>query len=381
MRPAPRWFIDATPLFVPRFTGIPSVACQLTEWFYQHEADRSFFFRDDRLLQRAVIGEVVALRRGWELERLHTLGVIYAGTVGAALAAGAGPTVGIYPQFRPAPRRFDYEAQVIYDLSTVVHPEFHVPRTIRETAAMIDTVPTAELGVCISEATRREVVDRVGLPREKTIVAHPGTESEPAADQLATDLLDQRAPEPYVLVLGTIEPRKNLPLLLTHLARNPELLARCRVVFAGPEGWGPSLVELVAAAGLGDALARGRLLATGFVSDREKQVLLRGAQFLVFPSWYEGFGLPVGEALAAGCPVLASDRASIPEVGGEAAFYFDPASVESLARGWAELTRQLARDREGVVRRGRVQAARFTADSFGRTIRDRIVGDLERRAR
>ena len=111
--------------------------------------------------------------------------------------------------------------------------------------------------------------------------------------------------------------------------------------------------------------AAGRVQRLGYVPDDELTRLYASARGFIFPSWHEGFGLPVLEALAQGTPVICSDRASLPEVGGDAAIYIDPASADSICRAMLELETEPAR-RPMLAEAGRRQAARFSWEKTAR---------------
>ena len=134
---------------------------------------------------------------------------------------------------------------------------------------------------------------------------------------------------PYLLSVCTLEPRKNLPRLLQAYeqvrARNKE---RLQLVLTGRLGW--QYEELVRQ--LGNSPYSQDIVLTGFVPDRDLADLYRGARAFAFPSLYEGFGLPVLEAMSCGIPVMASNISSIPEVGGDCICYCDPYSIESMVR-------------------------------------------------
>jgi alpha-1,3-rhamnosyl/mannosyltransferase len=216
----------------------------------------------------------------------------------------------------------------------------------------------AALALCISQATERDLLDRFPEARGKTAAIPLGV-AAPLADDVDPAEVRERLglPERFVLSTGTLEPRKNLPRLIeAHrmLDDAPPL------VIAGPSGW-----ELERAlAGAGDDV---RLL--GFVSDSDLAALYRLCTVFAYPSLYEGFGLPLAEAMRAGAACLTSNLSSLPEVGGEAVVYCDPLSPGSIATG---LRRLLEDDepRRALGARARERAAAF---SWERTARETLA--------
>jgi glycosyltransferase involved in cell wall biosynthesis len=171
---------------------------------------------------------------------------------------------------------------------------------------------------------------------------------------------------PYVLSLTGIEPRKNLPALVRAYASISEL-TRPALVLAGPvapwnpEGWNllrPVLDEL-------PSRIRRRIVLTGYVPEEDKAALLTGALALVFPSFYEGFGLPVVEAMACGLPVLTSNVSALPETAGGAALLVDPNDTEAIAEG----IERLLTDRELRERLRALGMLRASAFSWEETAR------------
>ena len=201
----------------------------------------------------------------------------------------------------------------VLDLAVLRHPgmfnqwsrrysRFAVPRVVQ----------AAEAVITISEFTRSEVVDLLGTPPEKVHAIPIAVEAPFTAD-------GPRAEGDYVLAVGTLEPRKNLALV-QQAAR--ALGASLRVV--GARGWGGVDVD-------------GWL---GRVSDEELAALYRGARCLVYPSLYEGFGLPVLEAMACGAPVVTSRGGATEEVAGDAAVFVDPLDPAAIAAGIEEAAAQ-----------------------------------------
>jgi glycosyltransferase involved in cell wall biosynthesis len=214
--------------------------------------------------------------------------------------------------------------------------------------------------IAISECTRRDLIAAYGVAPEKTSVIHEAADprfTPQTVDHVAAVRRRYGLPERYLLFVGTIEPRKNLTRLLHAFeALRTDALTDALVV-AGKRGWlyGDFFAELEASP------VREEVFLPGYVPDEDLPALYAGAQALVWPSLYEGFGLPVLEAMACGTPVACSGTSSLPEVGGEAALYFDPASTEHVT----ETLRRLLGDpdlRAELVGRGFEQAARFSWD-------------------
>jgi glycosyltransferase involved in cell wall biosynthesis len=193
-----------------------------------------------------------------------------------------------------------------------------------------------------SEATRRDVVELLGAAPDMVRVVPLGCDprftpgdAEAARRTVAAELGIEA---PFVLHVGTVEPRKNLPGLISAFgqARRTRRLPQV-LVLAGAPGWGVEPVRArIAAEGLADVV---RL--TGPVSEAQLLALYRAADLFAFPSLYEGFGLPVVEAMACGTPVVTANVAALPEVAGDAALTVDPrdetALAEALDRGLNDL--------------------------------------------
>jgi glycosyltransferase involved in cell wall biosynthesis len=225
----------------------------------------------------------------------------------------------------------------------------------------------AELVLCDSHATRRDLVLRFPWTEAKSSVIQLAA-SDVFAQSPDPDVLERvrrthRLEQPFVLCVGTLEPRKNLVRVLDAFAR---LRTHHLLVIVGPTGW--EYDEIVArAAGLGD---RVRLL--GHVPDATLAALYRLCLVFCYPSLYEGFGLPLLEAMTSGAPAITSCVSSLPEVGGDAVRYVDPLSVEEIATALAEL---LASDEERRLlgERGRERAALFSWDRAAEDLLDQLA--------
>jgi glycosyltransferase involved in cell wall biosynthesis len=180
----------------------------------------------------------------------------------------------------------------------------------------------------------------------------------PAAERKAELLKKLGLKRPFIMHHGTIQPRKNLVRLIAAyrllLARNPN--ADFDLALPGPMGW--KYDEIVAAA-QGQTGMRGRVLLTGAVGTEELAVLLKSAALMVVPSLYEGFCMPMVEAMACGTPVIASSTSCLPEISGKQLLYFDPTSVEEMAVAMEKALFD-SDVRTGLQERGPKRAAAFS---------------------
>lgn len=258
----------------------------------------------------------------------------------------------------------------VHDLGYLVHPEAHgrAQRAYLDWSTRRHVRLAAHL-VADSQHTRDDLVTRYGARVERVTVVPLGVDPalappEPAEIAALRSWLGLPAEARFFLHVGTRQPRKNLPRLLEAFAavagRRPEL----RLVLAGGAGRGAEELDgRVAALGL-----EGRVLMPGYVPRERMAGLYGGALALVFPSLYEGFGLPAVEAMACGTPTALATGSSLPEVGGDAALYFRPEEVPAIAGVLARLAEDEGL-RARLSARGRERAARFSWDRSAQGVR------------
>jgi glycosyltransferase involved in cell wall biosynthesis len=254
------------------------------------------------------------------------------------------------PLVRPCPG-----VVTINDLAFETWPSDFAPATrVKYRVLARQAARSAERVICPSEYTRADVCARYGVAFEKTRVI-------PDAPALA-DGSEQPPDGPYLLAVGDLREKKNLsPLVRAFVALRRRDGIPHRLVLAGVDsGSGPALRAL----GAGDALE-----LTGYVSDARLDALIRGAELLVHPSLYEGFGIVLLEAMVRGTPVLAARATALPETGGDAAAYFAPHVAGDLERVLGALLSDQGA-REELTRRGLAHAAEF---SWQRTARETVV--------
>ncbi len=266
----------------------------------------------------------------------------------------------VYPPVRRMP-----VVMTVHDLSYLVYPRYHT-RLNGGYLRLITPAVTRRAGLIIadSEATRRDLVERAHVAPRKVRVIYPGISAlfrrPPPPDRLRAVRERYGLPDAFILSVGTLEPRKNLAgtlrayrLLRNRLGDAPPL------ALVGDAGWRLDEADLFG------AQEDPSLRRLGFVPDEDLPALYAACSAFVYPSFYEGFGLPVAEALALGAPVVTSNLSSLPEVAGDAALLVNPRDVEDIA---AALARVLQDDALATRLRtaGPARAARFTYEHCAR---------------
>ena len=210
--------------------------------------------------------------------------------------------------------------------------------------------------IAISAHARDTAAAVLGIPEERIRVIYPGVPEAffEATDAQAADVRARHGLEaPYLLFVGCIEPRKNVTGMVRAYRRLPESLQRdVQLVIAGPFGWASEETrQMLTASGP-------NVRYLGYVPEPDLPGLSRGALALVYPSYFEGFGLPVAQAMAAGVAVIASDRTCLPEVTGGAALLVDPDSIDQIRDAMERIATcpGLARD---LAVRGQERARQF----------------------
>ncbi|MBW7863217.1 MAG: glycosyltransferase family 4 protein [Candidatus Hydrogenedentes bacterium] len=264
----------------------------------------------------------------------------------------------------------------VHDVASTRFPEHFTPaQRLTAWLRLRQALLTAAHLVCDSGSARDDLLGLCRLSPERASVAFAGCAPEftapPAPGEAATVRERLRLPERYVLYVGRIQPRKNLPRLIAAfdalLARRPELPHH--LLIAGGDGWLPESSHAAARA----AAQAPRIRFAGHVPDDALPGLMRGADALALVSLWEGFGLPVLEAMSLGVPVVTSNCSSLPEVAGNAALLVDPLDTDAIADALETVLTDGAR-REECVRLGHAQAALFswtaTAESIARALRN-----------
>jgi len=253
----------------------------------------------------------------------------------------------------------------VHDLGYLCFPETHLPpqRLYLDLSTRWNAHAATHI-LADSAATKADLVTHYGVSPEKITVAYPGYDESlaPVRDPAAIEAAKMRyaITGDYFLYLGTLQPRKNLTRLVDAFV---SLETSVTLVIAGKEGW---LYDNLFAQ-VRRMRSAGRVLFPGYVADEDKPALLSGALAFVFPSLYEGFGLPVLEAQACGCPVITSTTSSLPEVAGDAALLVDPANTAAIANAMQRIASDPAL-RETLIQRGFANVRRFSWAACAHTV-------------
>ncbi len=258
---------------------------------------------------------------------------------------------------------FTYPKKVVYtvhDLAIFKHPEWFPSSFISRNVLVPQTIRKADAIVAVSSSTARDLKHLFNVPQKKVSIIHHGYDVKkiPLKRRAQETIEKFKLPKRFLFFVGTIEPRKNVEVLLQafmHLRETQPNLEDVALVIAGQLGYhGDKVMQTIMA-----LKAKRAIRYLGYVTHNEKVELMRHASAFVFPSMYEGFGLPVLEAMALGTPVITSKVSSMPEIAGRAALFVDPSSPKDIARAMREVL-----TKDGVAKRlhelGPKQAAQFS---------------------
>ncbi len=258
--------------------------------------------------------------------------------------------------------RFDGPAVVtVHDLSWLRYPETHPAERVREMNRIMPRAMESAAHVLVdSDFVKREVMEHYGLPEARitTTLLGVSTEFQPLSAQQCAAPLDRYRLQygRYILAVATLEPRKNLSSLIAAFAQLPDTLRRrYPLVIAGMRGWGESMMT----ESLRNMIAKGEVRLVGYVAQADLPRLYAGARMFVYPSLYEGFGLPPLEAMACAVPVIASNRASLPEVVGNAGILTEPLDDTRIVQHMRALIEDDALHAH-LAKAGRLRARQFT---------------------
>ncbi len=238
----------------------------------------------------------------------------------------------------------------IMDLSYLAYPKMFRVKDLHKLVNWTKySVQRAARILTISKFSRNAIIKEYGIAPEKVVVTYPGL-------TMKKDGKTGHGSSSYILTVGTLQPRKNFVRLIEAFSQLPKEYDDLKLVIVGKKGW--QYDEILAAPRKYNV--RDRVQFLDFVPEDDLPGLYKNAALFVLPSLYEGFGLPVLEAMAAGTPVVVSASSSLPEVAGDAGVYVDPTDVTSIAKGLGIALSEKGTSRQNRIRKGLLQAKKFT---------------------
>jgi len=254
----------------------------------------------------------------------------------------------------------------VFDFSFDLYPEWHPKdRVLYFKENFWNSIKKADIIIMPSNFIYHEAISKYEFDKSILRVVYPGVDHD-IFREYSSDLVKRvcekyKLPENFILFVGSIEPRKNLKNLILAYNLLPESLKRdFSLVLTGFSGWKNSEI-------MGLLNKNNKVIYTGYVSEIELALIYNKASVFVFPSFYEGFGLPPLEAMACGCPVIVSDSASLPEVCGDSALYVNPKEPESIANSIMKIIEDTEL-RNQLVRKGIERAKNFRWENTAKEI-------------
>jgi glycosyltransferase involved in cell wall biosynthesis len=363
---------DATPLEAGHWSGISWYTAYLLDALLAQRGSRRYALLAGRSLDSRTVpaaDERVGMRFP---SRFLWMQLVLPVTLGRLRPALCHFTNSVAPLWTRRP-----SVLTIHDMTVFLYPETQSPKQLAATLPLIRRAArTAAAIVTDSESARHDIISRLDVPPERVHVTYgaAGPQFRVIDDETELERVRRKygLHEPYILAVGTIEPRKNHERLIDACIRLRRQGRREHLVLVGNPGWrAGSLLRRIA----GSDLSRW-VRVLGYVRSEDLTALYNLARTVAMPSLYEGFGLPILEGMACGVPVVTSNRASMAEIAGEAAVLTDPMDVDALSDA---LERAVGDDRlrETLRTKGLARAAQFswarTAQATGR-VYDRVLG-------
>jgi len=274
-----------------------------------------------------------------------------------------------FTNFVDFPIRTNERILLIPDLSFIKHPQFTEKKNLeflRKNVAL--SIKRADKIITISESAKHDIVEHYKIESDKVYVVYlaPSKNIKKIDNEDAINRIKRkyRIRKKYILFVGTLEPRKNIKnLIRAYNELDFKLKKEYQLVIGGGKGWyWKEILETVKKLRLTK-----KVIFTNYIKEEDLSYIYSGAEVFVFPSFYEGFGLPILEAMKCGIPAVSSNTSSLPEVGGEAVLYFDPHSVDDIKDNLERVLKDenLRRD---LVEKGFEQVKKFSWEKAAREV-------------
>ncbi len=369
--------VEASAIFRPEKTGIPYYASNLIKAAAKQMPDDQFYLCYINFLARQTpkfeTGTSNVHRRRFSLIPGKIWNALdhYLIVPPIDLLTGTRADVFLFMNYFRWPLAFCKKTVLfVHDLGYLDRPEFftprhraHLRRRVKQSIAKSTAIAT------ISEHTKQQLMKHYGLPLEKITVMTPAVDHakyQPApAGEIAKVKQKYSITKPYLLFLGTMEPRKNITGIIRAYQALPSATKnKYQLVLAGGKGWLDEEIDKLA-----NAMSPGQLIRTGYVQDGDEPALYSGAEMFLYPSHYEGWGMQILEAMACGTPVITANNSSLPEAGGKAATYVTAGNDRQLADAVSKLLRS---DKAKIRKAGFEQSKKFSWEKSAKILADLV---------
>lgn len=253
----------------------------------------------------------------------------------------------------------------IMDVSYLSYPELFKASDLHKLVNWTAySAKVAKAVITISEFSKHAIIEAYHVPEERVVVAYPALPDWHEKLTMSKSTTNDTAHPRYILAVGTLQPRKNFARLIEAFSTLQD--TDISLVIVGKKGW---MYEDILAAPKKYGV-EGRVKFMDFVPDKDLPGLYTNASCFVLPSLYEGFGLPVLEAMSYGIPVVVSGTSSLPEIAGDAGIYVDPTSVSGIAEGVSQALSETGTAREKRIAEGKKRVGMFTWDKAAKQVMD-----------
>jgi len=361
-------FVDAEVLTVPHFSGIghytlemlqaldnildsrPDVQVTLGVYFRRMQKIKSYGFRNFKFRRSPFPLRISNALKIRELQPFYDLFF--------------GKHIYLFPNYTAWPLLFSKSISIIYDLSFEYYPQYAEPRNQKFLSDNVKkTVEWSNKIITISENSKKEILDFYSLPKDGVKIVYPGIDQSTffrwPAQEVARVKARYGVHGKYILFVGNIEPRKNLKnLLLAYESLDESIRKEYSLLLIGARGWlDNEIFEIIERLRMSGNFIQQPI---GYVEDADRAALYSGATLFVYPSMYEGFGIPPVEAMTCGVPTITSDNSSLPEAVGDAAIMVPSSSPKKIASAMTKVLGSNNRELNNMVRKGFVNADKFS---------------------
>jgi len=364
---------DVAPLLEHQWTGISNVIGSIAEKALDdHQIDWTFCF-ETLPLPRSFLEKLLVNQSGKNRENEFKQIALDGKPIDLVSAR---EYIGIFPHVKAVRNFFRKEASIIHDISPLITPQYHNKDNIDHFSNRIRLdIESSDHLFCVSAATQADIAAYFSVPKDKMSVIRLGANFDVCDISLALNRnVFSLEVEPYIVVLGTLEPRKNAAIVFDFLSKFPNFANKYKFIFVGKDGWlneKSRLISRLKNLGISDE----KVVFSGFITNTDRAILIANSSFCIYPSFFEGFGLPILEAAVFGKITVASNSSSIPEVAPDRSIFFDPASLDEFSKAM-----EIADKRVGIERNNNfeleevlVQNHKFGWSSCYKTIASWII--------